>query len=73
MLNLTLGLNYYSVNPNLTPNLHQVRERAVDAVLGPLLLERLFQQIATQAEPLLLQRHAGQWLDQICARNTVCK
>jgi len=29
------------------------------------IFERLFQQIATQAEPLLLQRHAGQWLDQI--------
>eukprot|EP00962_Isochrysis_galbana_P033357 scaffold11153_cov125-Isochrysis_galbana.AAC.12 len=29
----------------------------------------MFQQVAAaRAEPLLLQRHASQWLDEICAR-----
>jgi hypothetical protein len=47
----------------------QVREHAIEAVLTPMLLERMFQQVAAaRAEPLLLQRHASQWLDEICAR-----
>ena len=45
----------------------QVSKHALEAVLEPMLLERMVQQIAARAEPLLFQRHAAQWLDEICA------
>mmetsp|Transcript_11686 Transcript_11686/g.38650 ORF Transcript_11686/g.38650 Transcript_11686/m.38650 type:complete len:448 (+) Transcript_11686:35-1378(+) len=44
-----------------------VTERAVATVIEPLILERLTQLVATRAEPLILQRHAAQWLDELCA------